>query len=152
MWKSYPQDLSNGTLGIKLPFNSPKKGSKIGLFSMSYSTEEQAISNYINLLLTKKGERYMQPNFGIGIYSYLFENNTPDLKIALRSIINEQSSIWLPYIFNKDIIINDYTFSGDSHQAINIKIIFSVTELGANRVINLFPNSINNSSVNVEII
>ena len=70
--KYYPEDRSrySGTLAVKLPMNGSKKGS---FFNMSHTTEEQAVSNYINLLLTRKGERLMQPQFGIGIQDYLFD-------------------------------------------------------------------------------
>ena len=33
------------------------------VFALSYSTEEQALSNLKNLLATNRGERYMQPRF-----------------------------------------------------------------------------------------
>lgn len=58
--KYYPEDTNkdSGTLGIKLPMNAIDKKSG-GTFSMSHTTEEQSISNFINLLLTKSGERYM---------------------------------------------------------------------------------------------
>ena len=46
-------------VGITLPFGKDK-----GLFSLSYTTEEQSISNLKNLLLTRKGERLFQPEFG----------------------------------------------------------------------------------------
>ena len=46
-------------VGVKLPFGKPN-----GLFAQSYTTEEQATSNLKNLLLTRKGERPFQPEFG----------------------------------------------------------------------------------------
>ena len=81
--KRYPEDILDNTIGIKLPMN----GSDKKLFNMSFTTEDQAVSNYINLLLTRPGERYMQPNFGIGIQLYLFEPNTDILRIELERII-----------------------------------------------------------------
>ena len=63
-YKSYPPDTTKGTLGIKLPMNS-KTGR--GVFNMSYNTEDQSVSNFVNLLMTRQGERYMQPEFGVGL-------------------------------------------------------------------------------------
>lgn len=148
--KYYPEDLNtnSGTLGIKLPMNN-RKGN--GMFNMSRTTEEQAVSNYVNLLLTKKGERYMQPEFGIGIQFYLFEQNTQGLRIQLEHEIRRQSAFWLPYITNHKIEVREKAkIPGltESENAIQIVITFSVTEQGANRQIVLFAA---NGQTNVEI-
>jgi phage baseplate assembly protein W len=109
---------------------------------MSKTTEEQAISNYVNLLLTKKGERYMQPEFGIGIQFYLFEQNVDSLRLELESEIYRQASFWLPYIINHKIDVRPKAdvpgLAGDPENALQIVITFSVTEAGANRTIALF--------------
>ena len=44
-----------------------------GAFAVNYTTLNQAKSNLINLILTKKGERLMQPEFGCDIWRILFE-------------------------------------------------------------------------------
>ena len=46
-------------VGLLLPLNK-KSG---GVFGLSYTTEEQGISNLKNLLLTRKGERLYHPTF-----------------------------------------------------------------------------------------
>ena len=146
--KYYPEDDGNdfGTLGIKLPMNSGgSSSSNGGIFDMSYTTEEQAVSNYVNLLLTKPGERYMQPRYGIGIQLQLFEQNTQGLRNDIELEIRHQCQIWLPYIINRSISVtggDDGTeipsLSGDSEYGINIVINFSVTKHGANRTITIF--------------
>ncbi len=141
--KYYPEDTNkdSGTLGIKLPMNAIDKKSG-GTFSMSHTTEEQSISNFINLLLTKSGERYMQPEFGIGLQYRIFENNTSDLHTLISRDIHQQTKYWLPYIFIRDIDISDGSdlniLGSDSENAIHIKIAFKVTEQGANRAITIF--------------
>ena len=72
--KLYPPDYfkESSTLAIKLPMNNAKFRGEAELFNMSTTTEEQVISNYINLLLTKSGERFMQPDFGVGLLFYIF--------------------------------------------------------------------------------
>lgn len=144
--KLYPEDFrAEGSLAVKLPMNSNRANSNSGLFNVSYTTEEQAVSNYINLLLTKPAERFMQPVFGIGIQLYLFEQNTDDFHFELDTLIREQTSIWLPYIIVDDLQIINKAFSGtesDTEHGINIVIRFRVTESGANRTITLFGSSI----------
>tara|TARA_R100000734_G_C3224822_1_gene34966 strand:+ start:10 stop:249 length:240 start_codon:yes stop_codon:yes gene_type:complete len=62
-------------IGLKLPFNRGNSG----LFPQTETTLEQAGSNIKNLLLTAKGERVMQPEFGSRLRELLFEQQTEDL-------------------------------------------------------------------------
>ena len=81
-------------IGLKLPFNRDKSG----LFGRTQTTLEQAGSNIKNLLLTAKGERVMQPNFGSRLSELLFEQYTEDLSSRIQEEIQEAISTWLPYI------------------------------------------------------
>ena len=81
-------------IGLKLPFNRDKSG----LFGRKQTTLEQAGSNIKNLLLTAKGERVMQPDFGSRLRELLFEQYTEDLSSRIQSEIQEALSTWLPYI------------------------------------------------------
>jgi phage baseplate assembly protein W len=81
-------------IGLKLPFNRDKSG----LFGRTQTTLEQAGSNIKNLLLTAKGERVMQPDFGSRLRELLFEQYTEDLSSRIQSEIQEAISTWLPYI------------------------------------------------------
>lgn len=141
--KLYPQDYNKetGTLAIKLPTNNTLNKSSNNLFNMSYTTEEQAVSNYINLLLTKKGERYMQPEFGVGLPWFLFENNTGLTTEQIETEIEIQSSIWLPYIIINNLIIKEEYSQTTDINGLMIQISFSVTEQGANREITIFKSN-----------
>ena len=81
-------------IGLKLPFNRGKSG----LFPQTETTLEQAGSNIKNLLLTAKGERVMQPDFGSRLRELLFEQYTEDLSSRIQEEIQEAISTWLPYI------------------------------------------------------
>lgn len=119
-------------VGIKLPF-----GKKSGLFVQSYTTEEQAISNLKNLLLTKKGERPFQPEFGSDVYALLFENINADVETRLIDTLREDINFWLPYIIIDDIVVEA---NFDSNR-VRIELSFRVTEQGANRQIILYVDS-----------
>jgi len=73
---------------IAFPF---KKGA--GEFPASSSSVDAIEDSIRNILLTAKGERYMRPTFGVGIYSYVFENLTEIMKARLsrdiRQALNE---------------------------------------------------------------
>ena len=125
-WKINPIDLKkNVAVGVTLPFAGA------GVFQSSYTTEEQAISNLKNLVLTRKGERPFQPLFGTDVYSLLFEQIGGFIEDNLRASIKEDIYFWLPYILLSDVIVEA---NPDSNR-VNISLNFRVTETGANQTI-----------------
>jgi phage baseplate assembly protein W len=133
-------------VGIKLPFNNPTKG----LFDLSYSTEEQAISNLKNLLLTSKGERLYLPNFGTGIIDLLFNPNTPEIVESLSDEISTAISFWMPYIIINNIDVQNKinSLGNNAEHGISISINFNVTNRGANQTIVLDINQ--NGAITVQ--
>jgi len=143
-----PIDNSEQAVGILLPLNkgamaksvsddyAAGSGTGKGVFVSSYTTQEAAISNIKNLILTQKGERYMQPEFGTSIKTVLFENNSADIRDILQDTIEEDISRWLPYITLTNL---DISSSSDMH-SINIRLYFKITTIGANIVINILVN------------
>lgn len=136
-------DRPDVAVGIMLPFNTDAfnrtvsqnymsgSNSAGSVFALSYSTEEQVLSNFKNLLLTSKGERLMQPNFGTRIRQSVFEQNTANLEETLSTVLQDDIEYWLPYI-----IINDINVTRQEH-SITIAIHFQVETTGANLVINV---------------
>lgn len=97
-----------------------------GIFSVNFTTLSQAKDNLKNLILTRKGERVMYPEFGCDIWSILFEpiiNGEIDSKI--EDTIVRAVNIWLPYI-NIDEIIFDYDEVDIDRHQINLEIKFSL--------------------------
>lgn len=142
-FKRYPEDdPNNGFIGIKFPTNGVENTDG-GFFNMSRTTEDQAVTNYINLLLTRKGERYMQPTFGAGLPLKLFEPNTSALRSEIETEIRLQSAIWLPYIVNEEITVKDKIVQSgmigtDTENSIQILIRFRVQNSNANKTITIF--------------
>jgi uncharacterized protein len=100
-------DLNPDTkIGLELPFAR----SRTGLFGLTETTLEQAGHNIKNLLLTAKGERVMQPDFGSDLRALLFEQADEDIEERIEETILESISTWLPYISVEKIdIIEDET-------------------------------------------
>lgn len=145
MIKYYPEDEREeyGFIGAKFPLNGFQTKTLGGFFNMSRTTEEQAVTNYINLLLTRKGERYMLPSYGIGLQYYLFEQNTEAIRTEIEFEIERQAAYWLPYIVNHKIDVvgratNGVSVNGDQENAIQIIITFSVENSNANKTIVIF--------------
>jgi phage baseplate assembly protein W len=66
--------------------------------------------NFKNLLLTVPGERMMNPNFGVGLKKFLFENDNPLIYDSVAEQIYNQVSKYLPYIRINDIIFNSFEY------------------------------------------
>ena len=100
-------DLNPDTkIGLELPFAR----SRTGLFGLTETTLEQAGHNIKNLLLTAKGERVMQPDFGSDLRALLFEQADENIEERIEETILESISTWLPYISVEKIdIIEDET-------------------------------------------
>jgi phage baseplate assembly protein W len=117
-----PLDLQkNIAIGVSLPFNSSK------VFNSTYSTKDQIKSNLVNLLLTDRGERVMNPEFGADIKKSLFDNITPSGLDVLKSKIINAINIFIPEIElgNIDIIADpDYN---TLNVTINYRLIISNT-------------------------
>lgn len=144
-YKRYPEDEDDQVIGLRFPLNGKSGGSNGGFFNVSRTTEDQAVTNYINLLLTRQGERYMQPNFGVGLQLYLFEQNTESNRTDIEFAIRRQVDYWMPHIVNHEVRVMPRAKSGivdsDPENAIQIQITFSVTEKNANKTITIFQEN-----------
>ena len=52
----------------------------------------------INILLTHPGEKISDPNFGVGVRSYLFENITEGLVNNMTAEVEEQLATYIPSV------------------------------------------------------
>ena len=110
-----PLDLNkNVTLGVAFPLDG------VNMFQGTKTIKEQVKANLINLLLTQQGERVNEPNFGVGLKYYLFEQNI-DID-SLNTVINEQINFYIPEI---SLINSEVNFLDDEH-LLFIKIIYSI--------------------------
>jgi phage baseplate assembly protein W len=107
--------------GITLPI---KRGGN-GYFEQAFTSFEQAKSNLKNLLLTKQGERIMQPQFGTGLEALLFEPMDDEFETKLTDVITQSVNYWLPYINIEQIDIEMTDEMKDRHIA-HMKIQFTV--------------------------
>ena len=77
-----PLDLQpRKAVGVKLPFSSRS------VFTSTYTTQDALKSNLINFLLTNKGERFLNPNFGANIRALLFEQLTSEIQDTVSAVI-----------------------------------------------------------------
>ena len=150
-----PLDLEPDiAIGVKLPFNSAISGrsnsqnqlsgsiSGGGPFALSYTTEEQVLSNLKNFFLTRKGERLMHPTFGTKLYDSLFEQNTENLREILDDQVREDIKFWFPYVIIDTLDVNmDADNQGGGYgYNLSLRLSFRVSLQGANQVLNIIVN------------
>ena len=68
-------------IGPKLPLNQMTEGG----FDLTKTIAENVQQNLKNLILTNPGERIMNPDFGVGLRNYLFENASEGLYNTISS-------------------------------------------------------------------
>ena len=108
-------------LGIALPFGPGQSN-----FKLNYTTLDQAKTNIVNLLLTHKGERFMQPDFGTNLRRFLFQPNTSSTAQQIQNEISTAIKFWLPYVNLENISVDRSVENIDQYR-INVALTFSVT-------------------------
>src|ERR1035437_8758288 len=86
-------------------FKFPLKRSLYGFFESNFSVESAIISDFLILLQTSPGERVCMGDFGIGLRQFLFEPQTNDTKVRIKSIIIRQTKKYIPLIQSINPII-----------------------------------------------
>ena len=94
----YPIDLNaRKAVGFGFPINGD------AVFVPTYQTRDQIKANLVNYLLTNKGERVFNPNFGADLRALLFENIDDTSLDDLTTIIQTSISNYFPQITVKEI-------------------------------------------------
>jgi len=116
-----PLDLQkNIVIGVSLPFNAK------GVFNKTYSTKEQIKSNLINLLLTNKGERVFNPEFGADIRRVLFEGITEDTSVLIQNLITTNVNFFIPEVNVIDVVVEP----NEDNNSYNITLKYSLVISG----------------------
>ncbi len=88
-------------IGLSLPLSFDNN-----TFAQTFKTTDQVKSNIKNLLLTRRGERILQPEFGCPLTEFVFANITDELETRIEDAITESIDRWIPYVSVDDIIID----------------------------------------------
>jgi phage baseplate assembly protein W len=109
-------------IGITLPIQIGNTA-----FNQSFITADQVKSNIKNLLLTKRFERLMQPEFGSGIQELLFNMNDDMFADNLENNIVDTLSKWLPYVNVETINIQQSNEFKDNNK-VEVSVSFRVSD------------------------
>ena len=112
-----PIDLEESVaVGVNLPFSSPS------VFSSNYQTKDSTKNNLINFFLTNPGERPLNPIFGGGLRSFLFEQMDNNNLEFLKEDISEKTSRYFP-----NVKIEELTVTGKPDtNIVNVSMTYSI--------------------------
>ncbi len=111
--KKFIIDTQDKSVGVTLPFTIGNNG----YFAVSYTTKEQIKSDLRNLILTNRGERLMQPDFGCNLRQALFEQiENGGVYQYLQGEIEAAINTWLPFITIDNIDISSDNASKDANK------------------------------------
>ena len=86
------------------------------------------------LLLTNPGEYTMDPNFGVGMITFLFSQQSNAMRESIKSKITSQARIYMPYILIKNV---KFDFQDIETNSIGVTIEFMVKDSELPEVFNL---------------
>lgn len=109
-------------VGFSLPLNGN------AVFKPTYQTRDQIKSNLINFMLTNNGERVFNPNFGLDLRNYVFENTTDLTTEEIEFKIQEGIADYFPQVSIENLVVSPNI---DINQ-INITVTYSIPQLGVN--------------------
>ena len=98
----HPLDLQpRKAVGVSLPFSAK------AVFNSTYTTKDALKSNIINYFLTDKGERFLNPNFGAGLRSILFQQMTEDSGDEIKHKVVQGVADWFPNVAVNEVRVGN---------------------------------------------
>jgi len=101
-------------------------------FGTITSIRDMVKQNLKMLILTNPGERVMEPEFGVGITQYLFQNFSDNVYAEIDNKIRQQVSDYMPMITIEEV--NFYRLEPDSNK-ISLRLAYSMPSIAASDLI-----------------
>lgn len=108
-------------LGLLLPVERGWNG----YFNQGFDARTQVKSNIVSLILTKKGERIMQPDFGCNIHNVIFGQITDELIATARAAIEDAIRDWMPFVIIKSLEIASNATEKDRNE-VYVTLTYSI--------------------------
>jgi len=124
--KPYANDRDEDVfIGLEIPLQRGSIGD--GMFSSTQTTLEAVKNNLMNLLNTEMSERVMQPNLGVKLKRFLFEQYSDDLVMEIKTSVIDSLGYWMPFVQVNDIDVKmSDNQSGDFRNTLEVSIDFSL--------------------------
>jgi len=108
------------TIGLQLPLTHDNE---FGFFKRTKTFLEQTKTNIRNLLLTRKGERLSNPEFGCDIHNFIFEQISGDFESKVEESILEAMAAYLPNVIVENI---ETAITSETGNVYTVNLSFSV--------------------------
>ena len=102
------------SVGIDFPFG--RVPNQDGYFKTTKTTIESVKNNIRLLLKTEKGKRLFQPNLGLALRGFLFEQINEDTNILIENEIVDTFEKWLPFVEIQELDVNTQPINSDRNQ------------------------------------
>jgi phage baseplate assembly protein W len=130
-----PQGLGQPRgIGISVLYNNGNN-----IFHQTTTTADQIKANLINYVLTNKGERLQDPNFGGDIRRSIFEQNDYTTFDTVSARLESEILAYIPGIILNSIDIQ----TNPDENLVNIAINYSINQQNQNLVISVSTNNLN---------
>jgi phage baseplate assembly protein W len=117
--KIFPIDTKPGTaVGVSIPFNAP------GVFYPTYTTKDAIKNNLIDFFLTEPGERYLNPTYGGGLRSFIFEQINSNTLDSLQEDVQSKISRHFPNVRVLDLEV----FQDPDYNNITVSIKYNIID------------------------
>jgi phage baseplate assembly protein W len=112
--------------GVYININYPFKDSPKGFFLDLTETDNRAIkADLLHLLLTRKGQRLYNPDFGTRLLEYIYEPYDELTFSDVRNEIDTAVNIYLPQVRLNDLAVEP---SPLSEYAVLVSIDYTITD------------------------
>ena len=118
-----PIDLNpNLAVGVNLPFSGPS------VFTSNYLTSDAIKNNLINYFLTNPGERPLNPTFGGGLRSFIFQQINENSIDGLKENVSLKLETYFP-----NVIINSLdVLKRDNENSVVVQLKYSIANSNIN--------------------
>jgi phage baseplate assembly protein W len=124
----YPIDTeARRAVGFGFPLNGD------AVFVPTYQTRDQIKANLVNYLLTNRGERVFNPNFGADLRNLLFENVSDTTTEDLRERIQNDINSFFPEVQVKQVVFDNIPDSN----TINFTLTYQIVLFGIEESVNI---------------
>ena len=110
-------------------------------YRMNTQFTEVVVQNLKMLILTNPGERIMEPEFGVGLKRYLFEQNVEAVHGEIEARIIGQAKQYLPYVKIQRVEFFTSETSDLPDNYLHITISFYIKPLEKNSKLDLMFDS-----------
>lgn len=118
------------SFGVALPIN---KDSTDG-FRMLKKIRDVIKQNFKMIVLTNPGERVMEPDFGVGLKRYLFENFGQATYQNIDSRIRSQVAKYLPVVLIQEI---NFSQMQNDNNLLSLSISYSIPSIADSDLIEI---------------